>query len=217
KCDQEVYASMDIDGKSLYCKLSTKEGHIFLHCFRVSGSNLSKSAKTVSYEQVQRWLPEVRDLVFLDLAILGEVKGRVTIRLRQDLPSYAKNIPLLFTGEKGHSLADIPCVQCSTNNLGFAVSSVTEQINYFQRDSNAGNNATQGAMLADCFSQKFCYIYIYHEKYATSYGSNYEVFGQVETGLETVKLCKNHGNQNEVTVADCGLVIKENYFKRFET
>ncbi|CAL4083200.1 unnamed protein product, partial [Meganyctiphanes norvegica] len=117
---------MDINGKTTNCKISIGDGNIFLHCFRINGFNINKSMKTYSLEQIKALLSVASDLVFLDLAICGQVKGRVTIRLRQDLPTYAKNILLLFTGEEGYSLLGVTTSDGSSNyNLGISVSSIT--------------------------------------------------------------------------------------------
>ncbi|CAL4093268.1 unnamed protein product [Meganyctiphanes norvegica] len=209
KLDQEVYASMDINGTRSYCKLSTEDGNIYLHCFRSKEFYIEKSFKIFPCEQVQAILPEVCELVFLDLAILGEIKGRVTIRLRQDLPGYATNILLLFTGVKGHSLVSLHSQDCHTNRLGFAVRSVANKIKNFQRDENAGSIAVQGSVFA-CWSgqyiNEFC---IRVDETSVLHDKNYEMFGQVVNGMDIVKLCRNHSRQSEVRVVDCGSVIKK--------
>ncbi|CAL4243388.1 unnamed protein product [Meganyctiphanes norvegica] len=207
KFDQEGYATMNINGKSTQCKISLGHGNVYFHCFRINGFNINKSMKIYSHEQIKSLLSAARDLVFLDLAICGQVKGRVTIRLRQDLPTYAKNIPLLFTGEKGHALLGLSCVHCLDHNLGIS-GSITTNINGFKQDSNAGYTVTQGSILARWSGNNIDTFYIHHEQGIQPYMITYEVFGQIETGLDIVKLCKNHTDQREVTVIDCGLVVK---------
>lgn len=211
KSNKKVYTSMEINGKSRNSKMVIANENMYLYCFKEKNiSNVISSAKVLAYEQVQRWLPLVRNLVFLDLAISGVVIGQVIICLRQDLPNYASNIPLMFTGEEGHSLLDnLEGWNGWASNLAFDVSSVTNKIDRFTRNTTAGYNVVSGSVLARWDGSDFAKICIYLGQ-DQPYDDNYEVFGQVSTGLDIVKICRNHSKQSEVTVVDCGLVFKEN-------
>lgn len=210
KSNQEMYASLNIYRMSSICKLTSEGGNMYLHCFRNVVTNIKKPVKVLSYEQVHKWLPAVRDLVFLDLAIAGQVKGRVIIRLRQDLACYAQNIPLMFTGEEGESLLGLECVKGFESNLCMNVHHITEKINKFSRDDNAGCKVVQGSVVIQWTDNDLEYLAIYNEQGTTHpYDHRHEVIGVVESGLDIVHLCRSHSDQTQVTVENCGIVIEE--------
>ncbi|CAL4224962.1 unnamed protein product, partial [Meganyctiphanes norvegica] len=58
----------------------------------------------IPFDQLQKMIPEKTSLVFVELSLGGTMKGRIIVRLDNNLPNIRENIVQIFSGQKGSSL-----------------------------------------------------------------------------------------------------------------
>ena len=183
------------DGK-LYGKLAQQDGKIFIHFLK---------AQTISAESLEMMLPEA-PLVFLELSQDGVVQGRVFVRLDKDLPNIKENIPTIFSGKRGKSLAGIKLSYHTTIKNPYLHSSTSSLKDIpVKCDINGSSDAKCGDVAGYVCRGYLEHLFLLDGSYKFD-KDLCRVFGNIESCMDILQECCKRRTVKEIT--DCGLVLE---------
>ncbi|CAL4162789.1 unnamed protein product [Meganyctiphanes norvegica] len=207
--EKDVYVETIIKNEKRHAKLSQQEENIYVHSFQAQ--SLVDDCISVPFNRMQKMIPKETSLVFWEMSLNEEVKGRMHIRLENNLPIIRDIILQIVTGQQGPYLRNHK-MYCKHNYDIQAYSSRFSEMPVTLNNSEK-TVAKRGDVIGYFGSGYLSYIYIY---LATSpitydYGNKYCVFGKLEDGLEVIQACADIYNTKggNMRISDCGLVIEQ--------
>ncbi|XP_063599739.1 uncharacterized protein LOC134776041 isoform X1 [Penaeus indicus] len=213
ECGQVVAIQHSL-GHPRYARVSLHNDTLCLH--HLQDNPPPTNTHIVPYNELLNHVDSASTLVFLEMSWPGSTLRRLYIRLSPDTPR-GKQFRLLCTGEEGPSYASTrllkvvnkgkpgECVRGGDydNNDGTGGAAVIVGLTRggeYMRSDNAG--AVWGRWGDECRGGQF-----YITTRSRPGAALLTVFGQVESGLETLKSAVNLPDIGRMAVNDCGLVV----------
>ncbi|CAL4124279.1 unnamed protein product, partial [Meganyctiphanes norvegica] len=202
---QLVSPITSVKGEEHTWSLSLKNEMIHMHMLAKESPPFG--AVIIPYEQLVPLRIELPSLVFIELSYRGVVRGRVYIRLLNDLPQCAQNMRLLCTGERGTSLKGLRFNFGNDDWLRASLPS-SMRMERVTRDEAANTyDAVEGDVVGGWMrGEPLSMLYLQHGP-SFSYPTAV-VFGKIKSGLSIVKRCSDVYCIEEVEVSDCGIVLE---------
>ncbi|KAK3878166.1 hypothetical protein Pcinc_017190 [Petrolisthes cinctipes] len=195
----EVFGIQENQNDFNYSRLSLDNGQLLLHCLQ--NQPPPHVAITLPVSEIIKTLNPKSTITFLDMTWEGLTRGRVYIRVSEDITE-ARQFVGLCTGQPGSSFLNTrlnrvvgkgkrhECVFGGNYNFN----------DYRVWDSNGGVGRVSFISNSEKSGQ-FCI------STNSEYGYLDADIGQVESGLEVLKAAVQLNDITQVTVVDCGVVV----------
>lgn len=206
----QVLAVHQVEGQHRHARISLEAGRLFLHALKEQ--SLPQDVATLQVSEVVP--PSPPCMVFLDLSWPGHAPRRVHIRLGSDTPR-GRQFMLLCMGQCGPSYLNTKLFR--VENKG----EPGECVRGGDYESNDGTGTCQllpfldrgvyqeSHWAGDVFAKRLgkgLFGILTRDHQAEEWGI--DVFSEVVEGLHVVAEAALHSNIMEVTVVDCGVVLR---------
>ncbi|CAL4240675.1 unnamed protein product [Meganyctiphanes norvegica] len=202
---KDVYVELNVNDKKLHATLLEHHRNICFHPF--SSQTVKEASISIPFDGLQKMIPKEPSLVFLELTLGSVVKGRILVRLNENLQKIRKSIVQIVTGQKGSSLIGVKLTGHRSHDI-YTHSLLLQGIPVTP-DKRLISTAKKGDVLGAFGDGYLSQIYLYVDTTpSTSDYTRYRhIFGNIEAGLDILMECYNkHGNGVKIT--DCGFVIE---------
>ncbi|XP_050715049.1 uncharacterized protein LOC126997880 isoform X2 [Eriocheir sinensis] len=209
--DGLVFAVHQVEDQRRHAKISFEDGRLYLHALREHPQPLGMATLQMS-EFVP---PSPPCTVFLDLSWPGSAPRQVQIHLSQDTP-WGRQLVMLCTGQHGPSYINTLSAKVRNKGQtgewmsfgdGFGASDLLPELDVGKYKTSGKAGAV--FWLVDEEHWNACGQFGIFTRDCQCKCESTRVFGEVVDGLHVVAEAAQHSNIKEVTVVDCGIVLRD--------
>ncbi|CAL4079112.1 unnamed protein product [Meganyctiphanes norvegica] len=205
--EKDVYTEMIVNDEKRHAKLSKLDRNIDIHPFLKQA--VPDGTVCMPFARLQKMIPET-PLVFLELEIGGTVKGRVHVRLENNLPNTRDYVVQIVTGQRGPTLIGISLPHRDASQGLYQGNYMPFTEMKFTPDSNRRSTSKRGDVTGDFGNSylQFMFFHIAMPPHTHIHGNSRYVFGHIEEGMDVIQECYDSYSK-DVKITDCGLVIEQ--------